>query len=157
MRYCTKTFLTGAMAMDEQCTSKFARNVGVIGAAAVLAGSLAACGGGGGGSSGATPATTTSQTNGQALLAAYTVPASIAADKVENYGTPFSAGNTYIQANCAVAGEDQRAAHEARERDRRAQSTNSRIREEVDRTRAGRRRDGSPLAARRSWTKPAVL
>ena len=93
------------MEMDEQCTSKFARNVGVIGAAAVLAGSLAACGGGGGGSSGGTPATTTRQSNGQALLAAYTVPASIAADKVENYGTPFSAGNTYIQANCSVAGE----------------------------------------------------
>ncbi|WP_244134196.1 hypothetical protein [Burkholderia gladioli] len=91
--------------MDAQHTSKFGRNVALMGAAAVLTGGLAACGGGGGGSSSGTSATTTSQSNGQALLAAYTVPASIAADKVQNYGTPFSAGNTYIQANCAVAGE----------------------------------------------------
>lgn len=91
--------------MDARYTSKFRRNVAVMGAVAVLAGSLAACGGGGGGSSGGTSATTTSQTNGQELLAAYTVPAAIAADKVVNYGTPFSAGNTYIQANCEVAGD----------------------------------------------------
>lgn len=91
--------------MDAQYTSKFGRNVAVMGVVAVLAGSLAACGGGGGGSSGGSSATTTSRTKGQALLAAYTVPASIAADKVENYGMPFSAGNTYIQANCEVAGE----------------------------------------------------
>lgn len=74
-------------------------------AAAALSASLAACGGGGGGSSGGTSTTSSNQSNGQALLAAYTVPASIAADKVENYGTPFSAGNTYLEANCAVAGE----------------------------------------------------
>lgn len=74
-------------------------------AAAALSASLAACDGGGGGSSGGTSTTSSNLSNGQALLAAYTVPASIAADKVENYGTPFSAGNTYLQANCAVAGE----------------------------------------------------
>lgn len=88
--------------MDTQCIRKSGRSVAAIGATAVLVGSLAACGGG---SSSGTPATTTSQTNGQALLAAYTVPASIAADKVTNYATPFTAGNTYIQANCAIPGE----------------------------------------------------
>ncbi|WP_081057396.1 hypothetical protein [Burkholderia vietnamiensis] len=91
--------------MGTQQTSKCGRNVAVMGAVAVLAGSLAACGGGGGGSSGGTSTTSSNQSNGQALLAAYTVPASIAADKIQNYGTPFAAGNTYLQANCAVAGE----------------------------------------------------
>ncbi|WP_244121892.1 hypothetical protein [Burkholderia gladioli] len=91
--------------MDAQHTSRFGRNVAVIGAVAVLAGCLAACGGGGGGdggSSGST-STTTSQTNGQKLLAAYTVPDAIAAAVVTNYTGTFNVGNSAMQSNCSNA------------------------------------------------------
>ncbi|WP_261323672.1 hypothetical protein [Burkholderia anthina] len=69
--------------------------------------SLAACGGGGGGggdggSSGST-STTTSQTNGQKLLAAYTVPSSIASAVVTNYAGTFNVGNSAMQSNCSNA------------------------------------------------------
>lgn len=78
-----------------------------LAAAAAVSLALAACGGGGGGggSSGTgTGTTTTGETGGQKLLDAYAVPASIAADKVTGYTTPFSSFNTSVQPNCLQAG-----------------------------------------------------
>ncbi|SDG96156.1 hypothetical protein SAMN05216466_106198 [Paraburkholderia phenazinium] len=76
----------------------------------VLTLALAACGGGGGGSSGAPSGTssgtgsgtTTSTTSGgAALLAAYTVPASITAATQTSYtGPAFNVGTSAIQSNC---------------------------------------------------------
>ncbi|WP_244136629.1 hypothetical protein [Burkholderia vietnamiensis] len=75
--------------------------------ATALSFGLAACGGGGGGGSSGNNTgggtTTSSTNNGAALLAAYAVPASIAADVVTNYTGTFSVGNSGMQSNCANA------------------------------------------------------
>ncbi|WP_343663289.1 hypothetical protein [Paraburkholderia tropica] len=72
--------------------------------AAAVSIALSACGGGGGGGSSGNNTgggTTTTTNNGAALLAAYAVPASIAADVVTNYTGAFNVGNSGIQSNCA--------------------------------------------------------
>lgn len=68
---------------------------------------LGACGGGGGGSSGGNNGggTATTTSSGAALLAAYTIPSSIAAEKVTNYATPFSVGSTFVQSNCQLTND----------------------------------------------------
>ncbi|MDN7857995.1 hypothetical protein QZM81_19510 [Burkholderia cepacia] len=75
-------------------------------AAAAVSIALSACGGGGGGGSPGNNTgggTTTTTNNGAALLAAYAVPASIAADVVTNYTGTFNVGNSGMQSNCANA------------------------------------------------------
>lgn len=65
---------------------------------------LAACGGGSSGSGAGTSPSTPTASNGAALLASYTVPASIAAAVVTNYtGPAFSVGNSGMQSNCSNA------------------------------------------------------
>lgn len=87
------------------CYGGFMNTIKTLAAAAVSI-ALSACGGGGGGGSSGNNTgggTTTTTNNGAALLAAYAVPASIAADVVTNYTGTFNVGNSGMQSNCANA------------------------------------------------------